>query len=105
MLEPYRILVFLFVGGYLNIICALVNTYRKTTNTFTESQKLWATRILMLHDKENQLQKRLQEINDSNNKPQWKKYDAQMVNFPILSEDNVQTLCFGNVSLFNSDNI
>ena len=59
----------------------------------------------MLRDKENQLQKRLQEINDSSNKPQWKKYGAQMVNFPILSEDDVQKLCFGNVSLFNSDKI
>ena len=59
----------------------------------------------MLCDKENQLQNRLQEINDSSNKPQWKKYDAQMVNFPILSEDEVQNLCFGNVSLFNSDKI
>ena len=55
----------------------------------------------MLRDKENQLQKRLQEINDSSNKPQWKKYNAQMVNFPILSEDDVKNLCFSNVSVMS----
>jgi hypothetical protein len=30
----------------------------------------------MLRDKENQLQQRLQQINESKNKAHWKKYDA-----------------------------
>jgi hypothetical protein len=50
----------------------------------------------MLRDRENQLQKRLEAMKESNNKPQWKKYDAQMVVFPILSEEDVQNICFGN---------
>ena len=85
-----------FIGGYLNIICTLINAYRKTSNTQSDNQKQWATRMLELRDKENQLEQRLQELNLSKNRPQWKKYDAQMVNFPILTEEDVQNICFGS---------
>ena len=59
----------------------------------------------MLRDKENQLKKRLEQMNESKNKPQWKKYDAQMVTFPMLSEEDVQNICFGNWQLSIQDNI
>jgi hypothetical protein len=48
-----------FVGSYLIIICALLNAYRKTNNINLEDSKTWAERMLMLRDKENQLEKRL----------------------------------------------
>ena len=45
---------------------------------------------------ENQPQQRLERINQNKNKPHWKKYDAQMINFPTLTEEDVQNICFGN---------
>ncbi len=84
------------MGGYLNIICALINTYTKTSNIDTDNEKKWSARILMLHDQENQLQQRLQQINEGKNKVHWKKYDAKMVIFPTLTEEDVQNICFGN---------
>ena len=50
----------------------------------------------MLRDKQNQLQQRLERINQNKNKPHWKKYDAQMVIFPTLTAEDVQNICFGN---------
>ncbi|CAF1656155.1 unnamed protein product [Adineta ricciae] len=88
-----------FVGGYLNIICALINAYTKTSNIESDNQKQWATRMLELRDKENQLEQRLQQINQTKNRPQWKKYDAQMVNFPTLTEEDVQHICFGTYQI------
>ncbi len=50
----------------------------------------------MLRDKENQLEKRLQQIDKREKKPQWKKFEAQMITFPTLSENDVENICFGN---------
>jgi hypothetical protein len=57
----------------------------------------------MLREKENQLEKRLQQIKKSEKKPHWKKFEAQMITFPTLSENNVENICFGNYRL-NLDN-
>jgi hypothetical protein len=55
----------------------------------------------MLRDKENRLQRRLRQMNGGNNKPQWKKYDAQLVIFPTLSEQDERNICFGNYTCFS----
>ncbi len=62
----------------------------------TEKERKWAAQILMLRDRENQLQQRLERINQDKNKPHWKKYDAKMIHFPTLNEEDVQNICFGN---------
>jgi hypothetical protein len=85
-----------FVSSYLNIICALLNAYRTTNNIDIVNGKNWAGRMLMLRDKENQLEKRLQQIDKREKKPQWKKFEAQMITFPTLSENDVENICFGN---------
>ena len=55
--------------------------------------------MLMLRDKENQLEKRLQQIDRSEKKTHWKKFDAQMISFPTLSQYDVENICFGNYRL------
>ena len=83
------------MGGYLNIICAIINAYKPTNTLHTENDQKWAAQILMLRDKQNQLQNRLERINQNVQKPCWKKYDAKLVNFPTLTEVDVQNICFG----------
>lgn len=85
-----------FAGGYLNIICAIINAFKKTISLNTEDDTKWAAQILMLRDKQNLLQQRLEQMNHNTRKPQWKKYDARMVNFPTLTEEDVRNICFGN---------
>ena len=51
--------------------------------------------MLMLRDRENKLEKRLQQIERSENKSHWKKFDAQTITFPTLSENDVENICFG----------
>ena len=80
---------------YLNIICALINTYGKRTQINTAMGRQWAAKMKLLLEQGNQLQSRLARMAQSNKKPQWKKYDAQMVVFPTLSEDDVRNICFG----------
>ena len=58
--------------------------------------------MLQLRDKENRLEKHLREINESPQRPQWKKYDARMVTFPILSEDDVRNICLGQWRLLST---
>ena len=55
--------------------------------------------MLNLRDKQNKLEKRLQQINRSENKPQWKKFEAKMITFPILSKNDVEDICFGIYSV------
>jgi hypothetical protein len=55
--------------------------------------------MLMLCDSGNELQKRLERMENGREKPQWKKYDAEMVCFPILDKVDVQKICFGNFTL------
>ena len=83
------------VGVYLNIICALINTYGTRNNIDTTTGRQWAAKMRMLLDKGNQLQTRLARMAQGNKKPQWKKNDAQMVIFPTLSEHDVRNICFG----------
>ena len=83
------------VGVYLNKICALINTYGKRTQIDTAIGRQWAAKMKMLLDEGNHLQTRLERLAQSNKKPQWKKYDAQMVVFPTLSEQDVRNICFG----------
>jgi restriction endonuclease S subunit len=84
-----------FVGSYLSIICALLNAYRTINNIDIANRKEWATQMLMLRDRENKLEKRLQQIERSEKKSHWKKVEAQMITFPALSENDVENICFG----------
>jgi hypothetical protein len=86
------------VGSYLSIICALINAYRETNTINTVIGREWAQQMRILRDKENRLQRRLEQMNSGDRKPQWKKYDAQLVIFPTLSEQDVRNICFGNYS-------
>jgi hypothetical protein len=73
----------------LNIICAFINAYHKPEIIDKANQERWVTQMLMLRDRENELQKRLERMQNGKKKPQWKKYDTEMVCFPILDEEDV----------------
>lgn len=83
------------VGDNLKIICAIINCYQKTSAIDSEEGERWADQMLGLMNAGNQLQKRLEGMISSKKKPQWKKYDATMVLFPELSEEDVRNICFG----------
>lgn len=83
------------VGNNLKIICALINAYHKPAIINKEEGEKWADQMLKLLDQGNQLQKRLELMASNKKKPQWKKYDAAMVIFPELSEEDVRNMCFG----------
>lgn len=83
------------VGDNLRIICAIINCYHKTPAIDNEEGERWVDQMLRLMDAGNQLQKRLEQMASSKKKPQWKKYDATMVLFPELSEEDVRDICFG----------
>jgi hypothetical protein len=61
--------------------------------------------MLMLRDRENELQKRLERMENGREKPQWKKYDDEMVCFPILDEEDMQNIRFGNFILIYIEHI
>ena len=90
-----------FVGGYLKIICALINAYQKPSIVDRTTGQRWATHMLSIRDKSNRLQQRLEEMASAAKKPQWKKYDARMVIFPTLSAEDVRNICFGKVWTLN----
>ena len=94
-----------YVGGYLNIVCALVNAYGKPSNIGTSNENSWAIQMVLLRDKQNMLQHRLEEMNMSKTKATWKKYDARTMNFPVLSVQNVQNICLGKYLLMMNRNI
>lgn len=83
------------VGDNLRIICAIINAYQNTPNIDNEEGERWTDQMLKLLHRANQLQKRLELMASSKNKPKWKKYDATMVLFPELSEEDVRNICFG----------
>jgi hypothetical protein len=83
----------------LNIICALINVYQKTENIDKANEDRWATQMLMLRGRENELQKFLERIENVEKEPQWKKCDAEMLCFTILDKEYVKNICFGNFPL------
>jgi hypothetical protein len=76
-------------------VCALINAYHNARVIDTTKEQEWAAQMLLLLNKENQLKKRLERLSIGRNKPQWRKYDARMVIFPNLSDQDVRNICFG----------
>ena len=58
-----------FISSSLNIICALINVYKEASIIDKITEKMWATLILTFHDKENQLQSRLNQLNANDKRP------------------------------------
>jgi hypothetical protein len=83
-------------GDYLRIICALINAYHRTRVADTSAHEDWAIQMRNLVDKENRLKRRLELLASGTQKPRWRKYDSRMLLFPVLSEDDVRNLCYGN---------
>lgn len=93
-----------YVGGYLKIICALINKYQTPSIIDRTDGDIWATEMSELRDRCNDLQVRLERMSAAARKPQWKKYDAKMVIFPDLTEEDVRNICFGNAEPLSTQN-
>jgi hypothetical protein len=94
-----------FVGGYLKIIYALINVYHKREILDKANEGRWATQMFKLCDKENELHTLLKRMENDKKKPQWKKYDTEMVCFPIFDKGGVQNICVGNFPLIYIEHI
>ena len=53
-----------------------------------------------LVDRENQLKTRLEGLVIGRYRPRWRKSDSSMIPFPVLSEGNMRSLCFGSEIFF-----
>jgi hypothetical protein len=83
-----------FLSDYLDIICALVNSYECPAVKDTQSGKEMATRMRDLWKAENKLQQRLEQ-SVGNRSLNWSKYNAATCHFPSLTEQDVLYLTFG----------
>ena len=61
--------------------------------------------MLLLRDKRNMLQHRLEQMSASKPKPSWKKYDSRTIKFPVLSIQDVQNICLGKYLFMPNRNI
>ncbi|CAF4165165.1 unnamed protein product [Rotaria sp. Silwood2] len=86
-----------FVSDYLHIVCAIINAYLVPAIKDSHAGKEMATEMLNLLVSENALQKRLTELTNI----KWKKYDAKMCLFPILTIDDIRRYCFATVQFAN----
>ncbi|CAF1533143.1 unnamed protein product [Adineta ricciae] len=84
-----------FLSDYLHIVCSIINAYQTPAIKDAHSGIGMATEMLSLLDTENTLQKHLSSMTNT----RWRKYDAKMCIFPILSIDDIRRYCFGNYQL------
>jgi hypothetical protein len=82
-----------FISDYLDITCALINAYGSRCIKDIHSGAEMAAHMLEKCQKTNPVQVRLVEM--IKEKMEWKIYDAQLLFFPELTEDDLRNLCFG----------
>ena len=83
-----------FLSNYIDITCALINAYGPRYIKDIHFGAEMAHDMLDKCQKPNPVQMRLVEL--TKEKMHWKKYDAQLLLFPELTEEDVRNLCFGN---------
>ena len=68
--------------------------------TDVTAHEAWAIQMKHLVDREYQLKTRLEGLFISRDRPRWRQSDSIMIPFPVLSEGNMQSLCFGSETVF-----
>ena len=75
-----------FVSDYLHIVCAAINAYLSPAISDPHKSKEMSIEMSKLVLSENQLQKRIAALTDI----KWKKYNAKMCIFPLLTIEDIQ---------------
>jgi hypothetical protein len=84
-----------FLGDCLDIVCALINKYHRPAIVNIEEGYRIASQMRTMWNVQNELQKYLQELNQTKTL-RWSKYNAAMCLFPVLTENNMQELTLGS---------
>ncbi|CAF2102623.1 unnamed protein product, partial [Rotaria magnacalcarata] len=86
-----------FLSNYIDITCALINAYGSRCVQDIHSGTEIATQMLQKCQTTNSVQLRLLELLET--KLQWKKYDAQLLIFPELTEQELRNICYGTYQI------
>ncbi|CAF4885433.1 unnamed protein product [Rotaria socialis] len=86
-----------FLSNYIDITCALINAYGSRCVQDIHSGTEMATQMLQKCQTTNPVPLRLLELLET--KLQWKKYDAQLLIFPELPEQELRNLCYGTYQI------
>ncbi|CAF5116027.1 unnamed protein product, partial [Rotaria magnacalcarata] len=86
-----------FLCNYIDITCALINAYGSRCVQDIHSGNEMATQMLQKCQTTHPVQLRLLELLET--KLRWKKYDAQLLIFPELTEQELRNLCYGTYQI------
>lgn len=87
-----------FLSNYLDITCALINAYTPRCVKDIHAGAEIAAQMLEMCRKQNHDRIRLTAM--LGEKLQWSKYNAEILLFPKLTEEQVRNLCYGKRNLF-----